>query len=164
MDIQVSSNFERLLFDAVGRDGAVLAELMTEFRSTGAMPAHQGALDVVRNTLCAESRTDAETAATIGRVYREHGVLIDPHTAVGVGAAEAARQSAARCADVDEMVVLACAHPAKFGDTVEAATGVSPVLPDRVARQLEKAERFETMDNSLAALQAFIRRERRMSS
>ncbi len=137
MDIQVSSNFERLLFELYGRDGAAVSETMLAFRSEGRFE-----LDADRMALLAEHWSgaridDAETTAIIGEVYRRTGALVDPHTAVGLGAAARCRQDPSV-----PMVALATAHPAKFPDAVEAATGVRPALPDRLADLFDRPEHF----------------------
>ncbi|MFM8416536.1 MAG: threonine synthase, partial [Actinomycetota bacterium] len=94
--------------------------------------------------------TDSETLAVIARIHREHGVLIDPHTAVGVAAAEA-------CATDDEPVItLATAHPAKFADAVQQATGIRPELPAHLADLLSRPERTTQLPNDLAAVQRFV--------
>lgn len=147
MDIQVSSNHERLLFELLGRDGARTAELLGRFRSLGAV-------EVPRDPrFDAASIDDAGTLAIIRDVHATTGMLIDPHTAVGVGAARATR----RDRDVP-MVCLATAHPAKFPDAVEQATGIRPALPERLADLLDREERFDVLPADLATLQAHVER------
>jgi threonine synthase len=147
MDIQVSSNHERLLFDLLGRDGARTAELLDRFRTLGAA-------EIPRDPrFDAASIDDAQTTQIIREVHERTGMLIDPHTAVGVGAARAVR----RHTDVP-MVCLATAHPAKFPDAVEAATGVRPPLPERLADLLDRQERFDVLPVELAAVQAHVER------
>ncbi len=147
MDIQVSSNYERLLFDLLGRDGARTAELLTRFRTLGAA-------EVPRDPrFDAASIDDAATLAIIRDVHERTGMLIDPHTAVGVGAARARRRS-----PEVPMVCLATAHPAKFPDAVEKATGIRPALPDRLADLLDRPERFEVLPAELATVQAHVER------
>ena len=151
MDIQVSSNLERLLFELLGRDGAATAALLAGFRATGeADLAPEAAAGLA--PLWSGARVDeSQTLSIIGDVHRRTGMMIDPHTAVGVGAAAAAR----RDPEVP-MVVLATAHPAKFPDAVEAACGVRPELPDRLADLAERPERCAMLDNDLAAVQRFV--------
>ncbi|MFM8015606.1 MAG: threonine synthase [Actinomycetota bacterium] len=151
MDIQVSSNFERLLFEMNHRDGTVTADQIARFRTSGALavtPAQFG--EWVRPVFRGHRATDSETLAVIARIHREHGVLIDPHTAVGVAAAEA-------CATDDEPVItLATAHPAKFADAVRQATGIRPELPAHLADLLSRPERTTQLPNDLAAVQRFV--------
>jgi threonine synthase len=145
MDIQVSSNHERLLFELTGRDGAATADLLTRFRGVGSVEAPR------TDRFDAATVTDAETLATIRAVHDETGVLIDPHTAVGVAAARRCRRSS------DEpMVCVATAHPAKFPDAVEQATGLRPPLPARLADLLEREERFEVLGTDLADVQRHV--------
>ena len=153
MDIQVSSNFERLLFEMNLRDGAATAEQITRFRTTGALsvtPSQFG--EWIRPVFRAHRCTDAETLEVIARMYREFGVLVDPHTAVGLAATEA-------CATPDEPVVtLATAHPAKFASAVEQATGVRPELPSHLADLMTRPERTEDLPNDLSAVERFVAR------
>jgi threonine synthase len=151
MDIQVSSNFERLLFEINGRDGGLTAEQLQRFRATGklAIEADQRA-EFVSGSFRAAGCDDQTTLAEIGRVYAETGLLIDPHTATGTSAAR-------RLAGEQPVVTLATAHPAKFPDAVEAATGVRPQLPAHLADLFERPERIETLPNDLATVQAFVR-------
>jgi threonine synthase len=147
MDIQVSSNHERLLFELVGRDGAHTADLLTRFRGLGAV-------EVPRDPrFDAASIDDTATLAVIREVHDAYGVLVDPHTAVGIGAARATRRDPAV-----PMVCLATAHPAKFPDAVEQATGVRPALPARLADLHARPERFDVLPATLATVQAHIER------
>ncbi len=151
MDIQVSSNFERLLFELCGRDGGAVRASMAEL--TDRRGFHVAA-DVLERTLelFDSCRVDeAETYATIERTLSQTGKLIDPHTAVGVRAAEVCRREAGV-----PMITLATAHPAKFPDAVERATGIRPALPPALADLFERAERFERLPNELAAIEAYI--------
>ena len=117
MDIEVSSNFERLLFELYDREGAAVAQLMGELAGGGfALP--QGALDRLRAEFDSARASEAETLAAIAATYRATGEVVCPHTAVGLHAARARRGDPAV-----PMVVLATAHPAKFPDAVEAACG-----------------------------------------
>ncbi len=151
MDIQVSSNFERLLFEINGRDGGLTAEQLQRFRATGklAIEADQRA-EFVSGSFSAAGCDDQTTLAEIGRVYAETGLLIDPHTATGTSAAR-------RLAGERPVVTLATAHPAKFPDAVEAATGVRPPLPAHLADLFERPERIVSLPNDLATVQAFVR-------
>jgi threonine synthase len=157
MDIQVSSNFERLLFEMNDRDGAVTAHQLSTFRSTGQMAVEPDqfatwAAPVFKAARC----NDDLTLSTMADVYRESGMLLDPHTAVGVSAA---RQIRVRQEDQSgvPVVTLATAHPAKFPDAVIKATGVHPNLPEHLADLLERPERTNNLPNDLAAVQGFVR-------
>ena len=125
MDIQVSSNFERLLFEATGRDAATVRALMASLAQSGQFTLPAAALDEIRKMFGADRADEDEVAATIRTLLRETGRMIDPHTAVAVAVAEKdARDPAV------PMVALSTAHPAKFPDAVEAACGMRPALPD----------------------------------
>jgi threonine synthase len=154
MDIQVSSNFERLLFEMNGRDGGVTAEQLQRFRANGSLSveADQRAA-FLDGRFLAERVDDAETLEVIGRNFRTSGMLLDPHTAVGVGAVEKL-QAAGRLPRTT--VTMATAHPAKFPDAVERATGVRPPLPAHLADLFEREERFTRLPNELATVQEYV--------
>jgi threonine synthase len=157
MDIQVSSNFERLLFEMNDRDGAVTAHQLSTFRSTGQLAVEPDQFATWAAPVFKAARCNDElTLSTMADVYRESGMLIDPHTAVGVSAA---RQIRARQEDQSgvPVVTLATAHPAKFPDAVVKATGIHPNLPEHLADLLERPERTNNLANDLAAVQAFVR-------
>ena len=149
MDIQVSSNFERVLFDAYGRDGRAVAALMAELQA-GGFRISQGALEMLRGTFASGRCSEDETRATIGRVFRETAEVLCPHSAVGV-------QVAGAHLGATPMITLATAHPAKFPDAVEAAMGVRPALPPRMADLFARTERVTRQPNDLKSLQALVR-------
>jgi threonine synthase len=150
MDIQVSSNFERLLFEMNDRDGRRTAEQLQRFRSSGRLdiPA-----DVRRQWIDGVFRaarsTDDEVRDEMRRVHRASGVLIDPHTATATAAARS-------LAGDHPVVTMATAHPAKFPDAVAAATGVHPRLPEHLADLLARPERVERLPNDLLAVEEFV--------
>jgi threonine synthase len=146
MDIQVSSNHERLLFELLDRDGEATGELLRRFRDVGSVEA-----PTAPDVFAATRLDDEETLAEIRRVWEDHNYLVDPHTAVGIGAARRLRRE-------DETVVcLATAHPAKFPEAVERATGVQPAVPARLAAALEREEHYDVLGADVAAVQQFIR-------
>ena len=153
MDIQISSNFERLLFDMLDRDAGQLAGIMAGFKQHGHFALSEAQRAKVAGLFASERADDAQTLESIARVYQDTGMLIDPHTAVGV---HAARQHM----PVDPAtpaIALACAHPAKFPDAVERATGIRPALPPRLADLFDLPERVSRLPNELARVQSFIR-------
>ena len=150
MDIQVSSNFERLLFDLMGRDGAAVAGLMRDLKSTGRFSVNENVLAQARGLFRAGTVDEPGTLAVIAEEWRRTGVLVDPHTAVGIGAGRNDRPAGV------PLVHLATAHPAKFPDAVEKATGVRPPLPERLADLRTRKERFDVVTNDLATVQAVI--------
>jgi threonine synthase len=152
MDIQVSSNFERYLFEALGRDAGALAALMAQFKDTGRFALGADALAAARADFAAHRCDDAGTLEAMRRCYADTGIAIDPHTAVGLSAAYAARAAG----QGGPMVALACAHPAKFPDAVERAVGVRPALPPHLADLLERPERATVLPADLARVQGFI--------
>ena len=152
MDIQVSSNVERLLFELLDRSSEGVVEFMAQFREDGRAEVDASRMAAVGEVFDGARFDDEATKAEIARTYAATGVLIDPHTAVGLAAARAMRRDPAH-----PMVVLATAHPAKFPDAVEAATGVRPPLPDFLADLLDRTESFTALPADLATLQQFVR-------
>ncbi len=140
MDIQVSSNFERLLFDALGREVRPLRAAMAALAQSGRFSLSEPALRNIRALFTADRAIENETAAAIRTTFRETGYLIDPHTAVAVAVAEKEIRDPAT-----PMVVLSTAHPAKFPDAVEAACGVRPSLPDWLVGLDDKPERITVL-------------------
>ena len=151
MDIQVSSNFERLLFELYGRDGARVVAVMDEFASRGAFAVDGAALDEARRLFEGHRFDDDQTKAIIKAIKEKTGCLLDPHSAVGVAAAAAAGLEAGI-----PVVALATAHPGKFSEAVEAATGLRPPLPERLAGLMERPERLETLPADRGAVEDHI--------
>jgi threonine synthase len=149
MDIQVSSNFERALFDAYGRDGAAVAALMADLKA-GGFRISANAMASLHDTFASGRCSEDETVETIRRTYAETGEVLCPHTAVGVKVAEEHLGAV-------PMITLATAHPAKFPDAVEAAMGTRPLLPPRMADLHDREERLTRVPNDLAAVEALIR-------
>ncbi|HEY5299755.1 MAG TPA: threonine synthase [Acetobacteraceae bacterium] len=152
MDIQVSSNFERLLFELLDRDGAATQSTMRAFRETGRMAVPDAAWQRARALFAGFRLDDAGTEAEIGRLYRASGYLADPHTAVGIAAARVLP-----FAPGVPVVAMATAHPAKFPEAVLRATGLHPPLPPALAGLDRRPERFTTAQNDLASVQALVR-------
>jgi threonine synthase len=150
MDIQVSSNFERLLFDLGGRDGVALAAQMQGFESTRAMRLTNAQSQGAAGLFVGERVDTDEMALAMRHVHETAGQVIDPHTAIALAAAH--RQATP---DVP-MVTLATAHPAKFRDAVERATGARPTLPARVGDLFDREERYVTLDATYAAVSGHI--------
>ncbi len=151
MDIQVSSNFERLLFEMCGRDGARVADIMTGFRESGRFEVSAAELRDVSRLFSGAQYDDDATLAEMRRHFDETGLQIDPHTAVALAAAREHRRDASV-----PMAVLSTAHPAKFGAAVQDATGSVPTLPERLSDLMEREERYMVLPNDLAAVQAFV--------
>ncbi|MCZ6453278.1 MAG: threonine synthase [Alphaproteobacteria bacterium] len=151
MDIQISSNFERLLFDLFERDGAAVADAIGKFRETGTLPDGEKLRAAAGSVFSGFRTVEAETLAAIRETYQTSGVLVDPHTAVGLGAVRQISANGSR------RIVLATAHPAKFPEAVEQATGIRPTLPAHLADLFDREERCETLANDLAAVQTYVR-------
>ncbi|MGC2411788.1 MAG: threonine synthase [Stellaceae bacterium] len=154
MDIQVASNFERLLFELKDHNGAAVTAALHEFRQSGALPADEQSWRRARGLFAGHRVDDAMTLETMADTYRRSGVLIDPHTAVAVAAARAELQAAG---GGTPMVALATAHPAKFPDAVERATGIRPAVPPALAEIMEKRERITILPNDVGAVARFVR-------
>ena len=149
MDIQVSSNFERALFDAYGRDGAAVAALMAELKQ-GGFHISPNAMTTLAAQFASGRCSEEETLDTIRRTFAQTGEVLCPHSAVGVKVAE-------EHLGTIPMITLATAHPAKFPDAVEAAIGQRPALPPRMAELFDRPERVTRAPDDLAALEALIR-------
>jgi threonine synthase len=150
MDIQVSSNFERVLFDAYDRDGAAVAQLMQEL-GTGGFDVSQGALQRLQELFTSGRASEQETLATIASTLKASGELLCPHSAVAVKVANERRTGA------NPMITLATAHPAKFPAAVEQASGIHPPLPPHMSDLYERPERITRIANDLGALKDHIR-------
>ncbi len=152
MDIQVSSNFERLLFLALGGNGKAVEKLMSDFRATGEFRLPAKPLKAIRDLFEGRRLDDAATKAAIKGIYRLTGEVLDPHSVIGVAAG-------LECHDYKRstLVALATAHPAKFPDAIEAAIGLRPQLPERLADLMTKKERCLAAPNDLKAVQDLIR-------
>ena len=152
MDIQVSSNFERLLFELFDRDPVATADAMRGFRATGRMAVSDADWHRVRTVFHGFRLDDPGTTAEIRRLHDACGYLADPHSAIGIAAARA--QPPAHGVPT---VAMATAHPAKFPDAIEQAVGIRPVLPPRLADLMARPERFVVLPNDLAAVEANVR-------
>jgi threonine synthase len=151
MDIGVSSNFERLLFEFLHRDAAATATTMANFRVTGKMAVPEAVWRAIRQQFTGFRLDDAGTLAEIARTYRECGYLADPHTAIGLAAAR-------ECAPIGlPVIVAATAHPAKFPDAIEKAVGFRPPLPPRLADLYEREEFLLLAPNDLRHIEALVR-------
>ncbi|MBT5013163.1 MAG: threonine synthase [Rhodospirillaceae bacterium] len=153
MDIQISSNFERMLFALYGGDAEIINDTMNAFADTGEFSVRAPQLEELRGLFASARFDDDQTKAIIKDVYESTGELLDPHSAIAVGAGRAGKHlSDSPC------VALATAHPAKFPDAVEDASGVHPALPAHLADLFEREEKFVVLDNNLEAVQAFIQK------
>jgi threonine synthase len=150
MDIQVSSNFERVLFDAYDRDGAAVAQQMQDLGRGGAFTISQGAMDRLREDFDSGRASEDETLATIRRIFETTGEVLCPHSAVGVKVAEEHLDPRV------PMITLATAHPAKFPDAVEKAIGRRPPLPERMSDLYVRSERVTRVANDAGAIEALI--------
>ncbi len=150
MDIRISSNLERLLFELFDGNGPATAEFVARFRSLGYVALSADRHDRLASEFSSARINDSETLAVMRRIHKETGLLIDPHTAVGIGAAGRLRRPG------ETVVTLGTAHPAKFGRAVELATGIQPELPPRLANIHARPERFEYLPNDLVAVQEFV--------
>ena len=149
MDIQVSSNFERLLFDVCGRDGTQVVQMMSGLKQSGAFEIPPGPLATLRETFTSGRSTEDEVMQTIADTLATSEKLIEPHTAVAYAVAR-------KTASDSPMITLSTAHPAKFPDAVESASGIHPQLPPHMADLFERTEVFDVLANDLATVEGFI--------
>ena len=150
MDIQISSNFERLLAEMHGRDGAAVKAMMGSLSQSGSFTIADGPLGEMRKLFAAGRCGEDQTAATIARTHAETGYLLDPHTAIGVHVAEELGAGEA------PMIVLGTAHPAKFPAAVKAASGVYPALPEQLEPMMTAPERQSVLPADLGAIERHV--------
>jgi threonine synthase len=155
MDIQVSSNFERLLFDLCGRDGSLTNEIIENFRTNGYFDIETELIAKRANIFSALSVDDETTLARIKKTHKDTGEIIDPHSAVGLEAAHQIRSSGCVSPEIP-IISLACAHPAKFPDAVHRATGSYPDLPVQLDDLLEKKEHTVVLPNDFDSVANYI--------
>jgi len=158
MDIQVSSNFERLLFEASGRDSDTVVARMGDLERESSFTIPAPALERIRADFDAFRVDEAACAEEMGRVYRESGMIVDPHSAVGVRAA----RTALAAKPATPVIALATAHPAKFQGAVERATGLRPALPERLKDLMDRKEKIVVLPNDRRAVADFVRRTTRV--
>jgi threonine synthase len=149
MDIQVASNFERLIFDICSNDSSHTTKLMNDLNKKGELKLKTRELEKLKENFCSESLSEDETKLTIKEIYDSYKILIDPHTAIGVGAAKKKSLE-------ENTIILATAHPAKFTDVVMEATGVKPELPESLKNILAAKENYEKLPKDLKKLKSFI--------
>ena len=150
MDIQISSNFERLLFEALGRDATGVRNAMAGLKQSGSFEIAPEALKAIRREFRAGRATEKQAAATIRETLADTGYLLDPHTATAVFVAKKNGKAPT------PMVTLATAHPAKFPAAVKSACGIDPALPSWLADLMQREERFDTLQPDLKAVETFI--------
>ena len=149
MDIQVASNFERLLYDVVGQDDNKVKLLMDKLKNEGGYSLNKEELNKIKSDFCSSTVSDELTKQTLKNVYEQYQLLIDPHTATAFKAAELNSSD-------EEMLILSTAHPYKFSETVHQATGVEPKIPENIKNILNKKESYITLDNSLSTIKNYI--------
>ena len=150
MDIQVSSNFERLLFEMLNRDAAEVSRLMEMFKYERTYQVREETLKRIRDIFSGVRCSDAETKTEIEKVYKASGEIVDPHSAIGFAAAEKFHEKEV------PTIVLATAHPSKFPVPVREATGITPALPSRLSDLMTRRENFTVLPNTLDAIKYFI--------
>jgi len=157
MDIQISSNFERLLFDLCDSDTAQVRGMMNDLRSKGGFAVSAQQLEKARKIFAAGCASDEETLATIADVYKKHAYILDPHTAVGV---TVARSLTPRL--TQPVICLATAHPAKFPETIKRALGFAPPVPERIVVLISKPERVTRLPADMRQIAAFIEERKKI--
>jgi threonine synthase len=160
MDIQVSSNFERLLFEASGRDSEAVVALMRELDNDGGFTIPSAALKRIRADFDAFRVDEPACAEEMASVHRESGMVIDPHSAVGLCAA----RKALRAAPAIPVIALGTAHPAKFPDAIERAAGVRPQLPERLSGLMDRTEAIVVLPNDRGAVADYLRQTARAAA
>ena len=149
MDIQVSSNFERLLFDILESDDNKVASMMNDLNTKGSFKLEQESVKILQKDFCAEKVNDEETLAIIKRFSIESKFILDPHTATAFGAAK-------KINNLSEIIILGTAHPYKFLETVKKATGIEIDIPPQLSNVVDKEERFDIIENKLSTIKKYI--------
>ena len=149
MDIQVASNFERLIFDVCSQDSNKIIKLMKDLNDKGEFKLEDAELNKIKENFLAESLSEQETKFVIKETYKNQKILVDPHTAVGMGAVN-------KISLKENTIILATAHPSKFTDVVLKETGVEPKLPENLKSILVEKEKYEKLPNDLKKIQNYI--------
>ena len=149
MDIQVSSNFERLLFDILNGDDKKVSSLMNDLKTKGFFKLDQELVKIIKKDFCAEKINDEETLAIIKNLNIESKFILDPHTATAVGAAK-------KISNLSETIILGTAHPYKFLETVKKATGIEIKAPPQLSNVLDKEERFDILEKDNSDIKNYI--------
>jgi len=149
MDIQVASNFERLVFDVCYCDSNKTLKLMNDLNEIGEFKLEKEELKKIKESFCSESLSEEETKSVIKEVYKNQKMLIDPHTAVAIGAVN-------KISLEGNTIILATAHPSKFSDVVMKETGIKPELPENLKNILDKKEKYEKLPQDLKKIQNYI--------
>jgi threonine synthase len=157
MDIQVASNFERLLFNAYAQDAGKLNSTMSHFAKEKRLEVEPCLLADIRRVFDGHAVEEPDILSTMRTVHQESGMLLDPHTAIAVAAGRARwATTGAAHASGDPIVYLATAHPAKFPDAVQRAVGIEPSLPEHMQDIMHKPERYTVLPNSADAVRAYV--------
>jgi len=149
MDIQIASNFERLIFDVCSCNSNKTLQLMNDLNERGEFNLEKEELKKIKESFCSESLSDEETKSVIKEVYKNQKMLIDPHTAVAIGAVN-------KISLEGNTVILATAHPSKFSNVVMKETGIKPELPENLKNILDKKEKYEKLPQDLKKIQNYI--------
>ena len=149
MDIQIASNFERLIFDACSYNSNRMLKLMDDLNLRGEFKLEKEELRKIRESFCSESLSEGETKSVIKEVYKNQGMLIDPHTAVAIGVIN-------KISLEGNTAILATAHPSKFSDVVMKETGIKPNLPENLKNILVEKEKYEKLPKDLKKIQNYI--------
>ena len=150
MDIQIASNFERLIFDICSGNASKTLQLMNELVQNKEFQLDKKELEKIREIFCSESLSDQETKSVIKNIYKNQNILVDPHTAVAIGAAD-------KISLDGKCVILATAHPSKFSESVKNETGIIPELPASLKDILIKKEKYEKIPSDLKKIQGYIK-------
>jgi threonine synthase len=149
MDIQVASNFERLIFDISSCNSKKISKLMNSLKEVGEFTIEKDELEKIRDNFYSESISDEETKLIIEKMYKNYGILVDPHTAVGIGAMK-------KISLDGNTIVLATAHPSKFSDVIVDSTNIRPELPEDLKSILDNEENYDKLSKDLKKVKKYI--------
>ena len=149
MDIQVASNFERLVFDICSSSSNRTSKLMNDLKNENEFKLEKKELNKIKENFYSESVSDEKTKSVIKKIYKDENLFIDPHTAVGIGAIE-------KMSLANNTIVLSTAHPSKFFEVVKEQTNIKPELPEHLKGLLTKKEKYEVLPKNLENIQNYI--------
>jgi len=150
MDIQIASNFERLVFCINSNNSQITLNKMEELKKNNEFKLNSEQMNILREDFISESLSEDETKIVIKKINEKYNILVDPHTAVGIGVLD-------KLSNDGTNIILSTAHPSKFPETVKDATGKDPELPDEIKRVMEEKEKFDILPNDLNSIKKFIK-------
>ena len=149
MDVQISSNFERLLFDVLGENDKKVSDLMNDLKTKGSFKLNEKQTAIIKKDFSAKKINDQETISIIKKFSKDYNFIIDPHTATAIGASKVVK-------DINKIIILGTAHPYKFLETIKIATSQELEVPKQIAHLMDKKEKYDILDNKITDIKNYI--------